>query len=95
MFIFAIIVFIALIYLRVHEKLRNAKSRVGASFGALFGPALHLGIISRRRVYYESIKYEKERNAGFRSPFSYPGAMVTPVVDTICSMEVQSVYSRV
>ncbi|KAK2975852.1 hypothetical protein RJ640_022869, partial [Escallonia rubra] len=72
----------------IHEKLRNAESREGASFGTLFGSALHLGIISRRRVFYEAIKYEKERNAGFISPFGYSAATVAAAADTVCSMEV-------
>ncbi|KAJ6676235.1 DNA PHOTOLYASE [Salix viminalis] len=71
----------------VHEKLRTAEIRDGASFFALFGPALCLGIISRRRVYHESIKYEKERNAGFLSPFGYSTATVSASADTVCSME--------
>ncbi|PSS33167.1 Cryptochrome DASH like [Actinidia chinensis var. chinensis] len=71
----------------VHEKLRNAESREGASFGTLFGSALGLGIISRRRAHYEATKYEKERNAGFLSPFGYSAATIAAVADTICSME--------
>ncbi|KAI8564629.1 hypothetical protein RHMOL_Rhmol03G0195500 [Rhododendron molle] len=71
----------------VHEKLRIAESREGASFGTLFGPALRLGIISRRRAHYEAIKYEKERNGGFLSPFGYSAATVAAVADTVCSME--------
>ncbi|KAE9464981.1 hypothetical protein C3L33_03111, partial [Rhododendron williamsianum] len=71
----------------VHEKLRHAESREGASFGTLFGPALCLGIISRRRAHYEAIKYEKERNGGFLSPFGYSAATVAAVADTVCSME--------
>lgn len=75
---------------RVHERLRQAESREGASFGALFGSALLLGIISRRRVYYEAIKYEKERNGGFLSPFGYSAVTVAAAVNTVCSMEVVS-----
>ncbi|KAH1075645.1 hypothetical protein J1N35_027973 [Gossypium stocksii] len=71
----------------VHERLRNAESREGASFTSLFGPALCLGIISRRRVHYEAIKYEKERNAGFLSPFGYSAASVAAAADAVCSME--------
>ncbi|KAL5744368.1 hypothetical protein ACOSQ2_027484 [Xanthoceras sorbifolium] len=71
----------------VHEKLRNAESRDGASFFALFGPALCLGIISRRRVHYEAIKYEKERNAGFLSPFGYSATTVAAAAAAVCSME--------
>ncbi|XP_058085009.1 uncharacterized protein LOC131232641 [Magnolia sinica] len=71
----------------VHEKLRRAESRDGASFRALFGSALYLGIISRRRVHYEAIKYEKERNAGFLSPFGYSAATVAAAVDGVSSME--------
>ncbi|KAJ6374768.1 hypothetical protein OIU78_030284 [Salix suchowensis] len=72
---------------RYMRKLRTAEIRDGASFFALFGPALCLGIISRRRVYHESIKYEKERNAGFLSPFGYSTATVSASADTVCSME--------
>ncbi|RVW35259.1 hypothetical protein CK203_085833 [Vitis vinifera] len=71
----------------VHEKLRNAESRDGASFGILFGSALFLGIISRRRVYHEAIKYEKERNAGFLSPFGYSAATIAAAADAVCTME--------
>ncbi|KAI3971340.1 hypothetical protein MKX01_008184 [Papaver californicum] len=71
----------------VHEKLRNTESRTGASFRDLFGSALFLGIISRRRVYYEAIKYEKERNACFLSPFGYSAEAVAAAADTVSSME--------
>ncbi|XP_021657901.2 uncharacterized protein LOC110648094 [Hevea brasiliensis] len=71
----------------VHEKLRDAESRDGASFFTLFGPALCLGIISRRRVHYEAIRYEKERNAGFLSPFGYSTITVAAAADAVCSME--------
>ncbi|KAK1307054.1 Blue-light photoreceptor PHR2 [Acorus calamus] len=71
----------------VHEKLRMAETREGASFGALFGAAIGLGIISRRRVYFEAIKYERERNAGFLSPFGYSAATVAAAIDTVCSKE--------
>ncbi|GAY41366.1 hypothetical protein CUMW_058900 [Citrus unshiu] len=71
----------------LQEKLRNAESRDGASFATLFGPALCLGIISRRRVHYEAIKFEKERNAGFLSPFGYSAATVAAAADAVCSME--------
>ncbi|XP_062092132.1 cryptochrome DASH, chloroplastic/mitochondrial isoform X2 [Humulus lupulus] len=71
----------------VHERMRNAESREGASFIKLFGPALSLGIISRRRVHYEAIKYEKERNAGFLSPFGYSTVSAAAAIDAVCSME--------
>ena len=72
----------------MHEKLRNAETREGASFGTLFGPALQLGIVSRRRVYYETIKYEKDRNGGFLSPFGYSAATIAAAADHVCSAEV-------
>nr|XP_043612736.1 uncharacterized protein LOC122584748 [Erigeron canadensis] len=71
----------------VHERLRNAETREGASFGILFGPALQLGIVSRRRVYYETIKYEKERNGGFLSPFGYSAATVAAAANYVSSKE--------
>lgn len=75
-------------FCRVHERVHNAETRDGASFIALFGPALYLGIISRRRVHYEAIMYEKERNAGFLSPFGYSAATIAAAIDAVCSMEV-------
>uniref|UniRef100_A0A1J3JTQ8 Pheophytinase, chloroplastic n=1 Tax=Noccaea caerulescens TaxID=107243 RepID=A0A1J3JTQ8_NOCCA len=71
----------------VHARLRDAEIRPGASFLKLFGPVLCLGIVSRRRVYYEAIEYEKERNAGFISPFGYSAATVSAATDAVCSME--------
>ncbi|KAK9724490.1 hypothetical protein RND81_05G076500 [Saponaria officinalis] len=71
----------------VHQRLRETESRTGASFLALFGPALQLGIISGRRIHYEAIKYEKERNGGFLSPFGYSAATVAAAIDTVCSVE--------
>ncbi|XP_073124044.1 uncharacterized protein [Henckelia pumila] len=70
----------------VHAKLRQAEKREGASFQVLFGSALLLGIISRRRVYYEAIKYEKERNGGFLSPLGYSAA-VTAAIGAVSLME--------
>ncbi|KAI5389306.1 uncharacterized protein LOC127101403 isoform X2 [Lathyrus oleraceus] len=71
----------------VHDKLRASENRNGASFNALFGSALSLGIISRRRVHYEAIKYEKERKAGFLSPFGYSAATIAAAVEAVCSKE--------
>ncbi|KAI9101397.1 hypothetical protein K1719_023879 [Acacia pycnantha] len=71
----------------VHEKVRAAETRDGASFTGLFSAALCLGIISRRRVHFEATKYEKERNAGFLSPFGYSAATIAAAVDAVCSME--------
>ncbi|XP_020571649.1 uncharacterized protein LOC110018628 [Phalaenopsis equestris] len=71
----------------VHDKMGKAESRSGASFGALFGASLYFGTISRRRIHYEAIKYEKERNAGFLSPFGYSSPTVAAAIETVCSME--------
>ncbi|KAL2550232.1 DNA photolyase [Forsythia ovata] len=71
----------------VHDKLREAESREGASFHSLFGSSLLLGIISARRVYYEAIKYEKDRNGGFLSPFGYSTTTIAAAIDTVYSME--------
>lgn len=70
----------------VHERMPGAESRDGASFNKLFGTALSLGILSRRRVYFEAIKHEKEQNCGFLSPFG-SGATISAAVDSVCSME--------
>lgn len=68
--------------------MRYAETRTGASFGALFGPSLSLGIVSKRRVYDEAIKYEKDRNGGFLSPFGYSAFTVAAAIETVSSMEV-------
>lgn len=86
--------FFNLILCRVHEKVRAAENRDGTSFIRLFGAALCLGIISRRRVHFEAIKYEKERNAGFLSPFGYSAATIAAAVDAVCSMEVLVLIDR-
>ncbi|MED6122827.1 hypothetical protein PIB30_043579 [Stylosanthes scabra] len=71
----------------IHEKVRASESRNGASFIALFGSSLSLGVISRRSVHYEAIKYERERNAGFISPFGYSATTITGAVNAVCSKE--------
>jgi hypothetical protein len=76
---------------RLHDKVRLAETMDGASFYTLFGTAIQLGVISRT-VYHEAIQYEKDRNAGFLSPFGYSTPTVTAAVDAICSMEVFYFY---
>ncbi|XP_039796131.1 uncharacterized protein LOC120661352 isoform X2 [Panicum virgatum] len=71
----------------LHDKVRLAETRDGASFYTLFGPAIQLGVISRRKAYSDTIQYEKDRNAGFLSPFGYSTPTVKAAVDAICSME--------
>lgn len=71
----------------MHDKMAMAESRNGASFRTLFGASLYFGTISRRRIHYEAIKYEKERNAGFLSPFGYSSPTVAAAIETVCSME--------
>lgn len=39
-------------------------------------------------MHYDAIKYEKDRNAGFLSPFGYSAATIAAAVDAVCSMEV-------
>jgi hypothetical protein len=76
----------------LHDKVRLAETRDGASFYTLFGPAIQLGVISRRKAYNDTIQYEKDRNAGFLSPFGYSTPTVKAAVDAICSMEVFLFY---
>ncbi|XP_038709275.1 uncharacterized protein LOC120004100 [Tripterygium wilfordii] len=42
--------------------------KLGVLFATFFGPALLLGSVSRRRVYFEAIKNGKKRNAVFYCP---------------------------
>uniref|UniRef100_A0A453LEZ1 Uncharacterized protein n=1 Tax=Aegilops tauschii subsp. strangulata TaxID=200361 RepID=A0A453LEZ1_AEGTS len=79
----------------LHDKVRFAETRDGASFRTLFGNAIQLGVISRRRAYQETIQYERDRNAGFLSPFGYSTPTVTSAVDAICSLEVIDIFPNI
>lgn len=39
-------------------------------------------------MYFEAIKYEKERNGGFLSPFGYSTTTAAAAINTVSSMEV-------
>jgi hypothetical protein len=64
------------------------EKKPGASFRALFGSTLALGTLSRRRVLYEALKYEKERNGGRLSPFGFSTFTVAAAVGDVKSIEV-------
>nr|XP_028962438.1 uncharacterized protein LOC114826426 [Malus domestica] len=70
----------------IHEQMPCAESRDGASFTTLWS-CLFSFILSRRRVYFEALKYKKERDSGFLSPFGYSSATIAATVDSVCSME--------
>jgi pimeloyl-ACP methyl ester carboxylesterase len=63
------------------------EKKPGASFRALFGSTLALGTLSRRRVLYEALKYEKERNGGRLSPFGFSTFTVAAAVGDVKSIE--------
>lgn len=73
---------------RVYEHIWEMEKKPGASFRALFGTSLALGTISRRRVLFEALKYEKERNGGRLSPFGFSTFTVEAAVADVKSMEV-------
>jgi hypothetical protein len=72
----------------VYEHIWNMEKKPGASFRALFGSTLALGTLSRRRVLYEALKYEKERNGGRLSPFGFSTFTVAAAVGDVKSIEV-------
>lgn len=39
-------------------------------------------------MYIEAVKYEKERNGGFLSPFGYSTTTAAAAINTVSSMEV-------
>ncbi|KAJ0968510.1 hypothetical protein J5N97_025427 [Dioscorea zingiberensis] len=74
-------------YLRYLEGTARDDWQEGPHLVFCLGLPLSLGIISRRKVHHEAINYERERNAGFLSPFGYSSPTVAAAVETVCSME--------
>lgn len=75
---------------RLHEAVLDAERRAareGASFRILFGSALALGTLSRRRIYHEALEYEKARNGGWSSPFGFSTFTAAAAVQEMKSME--------
>lgn len=73
---------------RVYEHIWEMEKKPGASFRTLFGSSLALGTLSRRRVFFEALKYETERNGGRLSPFGFSTFTVGAAVNDVKSMEV-------
>ncbi|KAL9263622.1 Pheophytinase, chloroplastic-like protein [Drosera capensis] len=74
-------------WVEVHKKILEAENRKGASFDSLFGPALQMGIISRRRVYNEAMKYKEEQYGGFLSPIRNSTATAITAFEAVCLIE--------
>lgn len=55
----------------MYSLVRELETRPLTSFPAIFGEALAVGWLSRRRVYHEALKYEKDRSGGRLSPFGF------------------------
>lgn len=66
----------------------DLEKRPGASFRAIFKYALMLGTLSHRRVYFEALKYEKERGGGHISPFGFSTFTAATAVTDVKSIEV-------
>ena len=75
---------------RMYEQIQELKERPGASFRAIFNRALELGTLSRRRVYYEVMNYERERGRGYASPFGSSVLTTSAAVEDVKSIEVTS-----
>eukprot|EP00252_Welwitschia_mirabilis_P020629 TRINITY_DN508_c0_g1_i8.p1 TRINITY_DN508_c0_g1~~TRINITY_DN508_c0_g1_i8.p1 ORF type:complete len:589 (-),score=93.38 TRINITY_DN508_c0_g1_i8:594-2360(-) len=71
----------------VHDRVRPSEYRVGASFRAIFGQAMSMGIISRRRIYHKAIEYELDRNAGWINPFGYSAFTISAAIEDSKSIE--------
>lgn len=56
---------------RMYSLVRELEARPLTSFPAIFGEALAAGWLSRRRVYHEALRYERERSGGRLSPFGF------------------------
>lgn len=73
---------------RMYQHIMKLENRPGASFRAIFNRALELGTLSRRRVYHEAIKYERERNGGRLSPFGLSSFTAAAAIEDVKSIEV-------
>jgi hypothetical protein len=74
----------------MYEQIQELEKRPGSSFRAIFNKALELGTLSRRRVYYEVMKYEQERGGGHFSPFGLSAFTASAAVEDVKSIEVIS-----
>lgn len=72
----------------MYEQIQELERRPGASFRAIFNRALELGILSRRRVHYEAMKYERGRGGGHVSPFGLSTSTASAAVEDVKSIEV-------
>lgn len=75
---------------RMYQHIMKLENRPGASFRAIFNRALELGTLSRRRVYHEAIKYERERNGGRLSPFGLSSFTAAAAIEDVKSIEVSN-----
>jgi len=72
----------------MYEHIQELERRPGSSFRAIFNRALELGTLSRRRVYHEVMKYERDRGGGHVSPFGMSTFTASAAVEDIKSIEV-------
>ncbi|KAG0610929.1 hypothetical protein M758_7G102300 [Ceratodon purpureus] len=78
----------------MYEQIQELKERPGASFRAIFNRALELGTLSRRRVYYEVMNYERERGRGYASPFGSSVLTTSAAVEDVKSIEWYEMIQR-
>ncbi|XP_024370701.1 uncharacterized protein [Physcomitrium patens] len=74
-------------YKAVYEHIWEMEKKPGASFRKLFASSLALGTISRRRVIFEALQYERDRNGGRLSPFGFSTFTVGNAVGDVKAME--------
>jgi hypothetical protein len=69
----------------MYSLVRELEARPLTSFPAIFGEALSVGWLSRRRVYHEALQYEKDRSGGRMSPFGF--SAITAQVRLQCGLQ--------
>ncbi|GAQ88572.1 DNA photolyase [Klebsormidium nitens] len=67
---------------RMYSLVRELEARPLTSFPAIFGEALAAGWLSRRRVYAEALRYERDRSGGRLSPFGFSALTAEAAVRT-------------
>ncbi|XP_024379192.1 uncharacterized protein [Physcomitrium patens] len=78
----------------MYEHIQELEKRPGASFRAIFNRALELGTLSRRRVYYEVMKCERERGGGLISPFGLSTFTASAALQDVKSIEWYELIQR-
>jgi pimeloyl-ACP methyl ester carboxylesterase len=76
------------------KRIQELEKRPGSSFIAIFDRALELGILSRRRVYYEAMKYGRNRRSSSGSLLGFSKFSNSTAAEDVKSIEWHEMIQR-